>query len=70
MKQLKELAEEVEEVKVVMEKEKIKEIYGSDFISKCENNEDNYVNEVLVQKLKENIISEDLLKNRLKDICK
>ena len=58
----------IEELKEL--KEKIKEIYGSDYIFKCENNEDNYVNEVLVQKLKENIISEDLLKNRLKDICK
>ena len=48
----------------------IKEKYGPEFLSKADNNEELLVNEVLVEKLKKNIYSEQLIKTRLKSLCR
>ena len=58
---------EINELKAF--REKIKEKYGQEYLSKAENNEELLVNEVLVEKLKKNIYSEQLIKIRLKSIC-
>ena len=58
------------EIKELKEfQEIIKEKYGPEFVSKADNNEEYLVNEVLVEKLKKNIYSEQLIKTRLKTIC-
>ena len=58
---------EINELKAF--REKIKEKYGQEYLSKAENNEELLVNEVLVEKLKKNIYSEQLIKTRLKSLC-
>ena len=50
-------------------KEKIKQKYGTAYISKAENNTDKLVNENLVDKLKVTIFNEQVVKIRLKRIC-
>ena len=50
-------------------RERISKKYGSEYISKVDNNTDFLVNEVLVEKLKKNIYSEELIKTKLKQIC-
>ena len=58
------------EIKELKEfREIIKEKYGQEFLSKADNNEELLVNEVLVEKLKKNIYSEQLIKTRLRNIC-
>ena len=49
--------------------EKIKKLYGSEFISEAIDNKDNLVNEVIVEKLKINVFPEQLIKERLKQLC-
>ena len=58
---------EIKELKEFMEK--IKKLYGSEFISKVIDNKDNLVNVVIVEKLKINFFSEQLIKERLKQLC-
>ena len=50
-------------------REKINKKYGSEYISKVDNNTEFLVNEVIVVKLKKNIFSEELIKTKLKQIC-
>jgi 6-phosphogluconate dehydrogenase len=50
-------------------REIIKQKYGTEFVNKADNNEEHFVNEVLVEKFKKNIYSEQLIKTRLKQIC-
>ena len=51
-------------------KEKINELYGSNYINKAENNENKLVNEVIFEKLKmNNNYTEQLIKTRLKILC-
>ena len=58
------------EIKELKEfREIIKEKYGPEFLSKADNNEELLVNEVLVEKFKNNIYSEQLIIIRLKSIC-
>ena len=58
------------EIKELKEfKEKINKLYGSEFITKAIDNRDNLVNEVIVAKLKINVFSEQLIKERLKELC-
>ena len=58
------------EIKELKEfREIIKEKYGQEYLSKTDNNEELLVNEVLVEKLKKNIYSEQLIKTRLRNIC-
>jgi len=46
-----------------------KDKYGKDYIKKVDNNEDDSVNEVLIEKLKDNIYSDVIINTRLKLIC-
>ena len=58
------------EIKELKEFRKIiREKYGSEYISKIDDNEELLVNEVLFEKLKDNIYPEQLIKTRLKNIC-
>ena len=45
------------------------EKYGKEYIKKIDNDEDHLINEVLIEKLKDNIYSEQLINMRLKLIC-
>ena len=58
---------EMKELKEFMEK--IKQLYDSEFIYKVIDNKDNLVNEVIVQKLKINVFPEQIIKERLKQLC-
>ena len=58
------------EIKELKEfREIIKQKYGTAYISSVDNNEELLVNEVLVEKLKINILSEQSIKIKLKQIC-
>ena len=46
-------------------REKISQMYGSDYIKKASNNEDQIVNQELIKKLNENTFSKEIIKNRL-----
>ena len=46
-------------------REKISQMYGSDYIKKAINNEDQIVNQELIKKLNENTFSKETIKNRL-----
>ena len=46
-----------------------KEKYGKEYIIKVENDEENLINEVIIEKLKDNIYSDVLINTRLKLIC-
>ena len=54
-------------------RDKISEIYGSEYISHAVNNEDNLINEVIIEKLKRNMIlfkyPESLIKEKIKQLC-
>ena len=49
--------------------EKIKEIYGEEYITKAENNEDNFVDENLVRYLNKKGFTFDEMKERVKLLC-
>ena len=46
-------------------REKISQMYGSDYIKKASNNEDQIVNQELIKKLNENTFSKEIIKGRL-----
>jgi len=43
--------------------------YGSDYINKVDKDEEHLLNEVLIEKLKDRIYSEQLIKTKLKNFC-
>ena len=58
---------EIKELKIF--RDIFKDKYGKDYIKKVDNNEDDSVNEVLIEKLKDNIYSDVIINTRLKLIC-
>ena len=59
---------EIKELKIF--RDIFKDKYGKGYIKKVDNDEDHSVNEVLIEKLKDNIYSEQLINTKLKLICR